>query len=84
MNDVLPVVDIAPINIGMGLVVAQTVSDPAGDGPGTHHRVEGVFIFDTGAECGGNHIKQSADDGRARRQTGYGGCLSGDFPAYFC
>ena len=54
-------------------MVAQTVSDPAGDGPGTHHRVEGVFIFDTGAECGGNHIKQSADDGRARRQTGYGG-----------
>ena len=68
----------------MGLVVAQAVSDPAGDGPGTHHRVEGAFIFDTGAECGGNHIKQSADDGGTRRQTGDGGCLSGDFPAYFC
>lgn len=45
-----------------------------------HHRIEGKFVFDPGAECGGNHIKQAANNGRTRFQTGQGGCLSGDLP----
>lgn len=83
MNDVLPVVDVAAIDIRVRFVVAQPLGDPAGHRPGAHHRVEGEFIFNTGAERGGNHVKQTADDGRARLQTGDGGCLSSDLPAYF-
>ena len=55
----------------------------AGHRPGPHHRIEGKFVFDPGAECGGNHIKQAANNGRTRFQTGQGGCLSGDLPADF-
>ena len=84
MNNVLPVVDVAAVDVRVRFMVAQATGDPAGDGPGAHHRVERVFIFDTGAECGGDHIKQTADDGGSRRQTGDGGCLSGDLPAFFC
>lgn len=83
MNDILPVIDVAAIDVRVGLMVAQAVSDAAGDGPGAHHRIEGRFILNTGAKGGGNHIKQAADDGGTRRQTGDGGCLSGDLPAYF-
>jgi hypothetical protein len=43
-----------------------------------------VYSSSTGADRGGNHIKQTAHDGSSRRQTGNGGCLSGDFPADFC
>ena len=55
----------------------------AGHRPGPHHRIEGEFVFESGAECGGNHIKQAADNGGTRFQTGQYGCLSGDFPADF-
>ena len=84
MNDVLPVIDVATVDVRVGLVIAQAVGYSTGHRPGPHYRIEGKLIFDTRAECGGNHIKQTADDGSSRRQTGDSGCLSGDFPAYFC
>lgn len=40
VNDILPVIDVAAIDVRMGLMVAQTVSDAAGDGLRPHHRIE--------------------------------------------
>ena len=45
--------------------------------------LRGEFVFEPGAECGGNHIKQAADNGGTRFQTSQYGCLSGDFPRRF-
>lgn len=63
MNDVLPVVNVTAVDVRVRFMVAQAMGDPAGDGPGADHRVERELIFNTGAECGGDHIKQAADDG---------------------
>ena len=84
MNDVLLRVDVTAIHIGERLVIAKCIGDPAGDGPGTHDGIQRVFVVQSGADRGGNHIKQSTNDGRARRETGKRGCLRGDFPANFC
>ncbi len=84
MNDVLLRMNVAAIDVGERLAVAKRTGDPAGDGPSAHHGIQRMFVVQTGADRGGNHIKQSTNDGRARRETGQGGCLSGDFPANFC
>ncbi|MNP40383.1 hypothetical protein D3C76_1340220 [compost metagenome] len=84
MNDVLLRMNVAAINVREGFVIANAVGNPAGDGPGSHHCVKRMLVVQSGADRGGNHIKQATHDGRTRRKTGQGGCLSGDFPANFC
>ena len=84
MNDELLRMDIAAIDVGERLVVADAVGNPTGHGPGPHYGIQRIFVMQPGADRGGNHIKQSTNDGSTRRETGQCGCLSGDFPANFC
>lgn len=41
VDDVLPVINIATVDIGISLMIVQTASDPVGDRLGAHYGVEG-------------------------------------------
>lgn len=56
-------VHIAAIHIGKEFVITNAAGDPAGHATSSHHRVKRVVIMESGADRGGNHIKQPANDG---------------------